>query len=46
MIAAIAIAEGLPLYTTNPDGFVGLEGLLTVLPVTSSQPRPGPRQPA
>lgn len=33
MIASIAIAEGLPLYTTNPDDFVGLEQLLTVVSV-------------
>lgn len=33
MIASIAIAEGLPLYTTNPDDFVGLEQLLTIVPV-------------
>ena len=38
MIASIAITEGLPLYTTNPDDFAGLDGLLTVVPVT----RPGP----
>lgn len=37
MIASVAIAEGLPLYTTNPQDFVGLEDLLTVVPVT----RPG-----
>ncbi|WP_093416219.1 type II toxin-antitoxin system VapC family toxin [Saccharopolyspora flava] len=34
MIAAIAIAEGLPLFTTNPDDFKGLDDLLTISPVT------------
>jgi predicted nucleic acid-binding protein len=34
MIAAIAIAENLPLYTTNPDDFKGLDDLLTLVPVT------------
>jgi predicted nucleic acid-binding protein len=34
MIAATAIANGLPLYTTNPDDFTGLDRLLTVIPVT------------
>lgn len=34
MIAAIAIAEDLPLFTTSPDDFKGLAGLLTVVRVT------------
>lgn len=34
MIASIAIAEELPLFTTNPDDFKGLDDLLTVVPVT------------
>ena len=34
MIASTAIAAGLPLYTTNPDDFAGLDDLLTVVPVT------------
>jgi predicted nucleic acid-binding protein len=27
MIAAIALAHGLPLYTANPEGFRGIDGL-------------------
>jgi predicted nucleic acid-binding protein len=27
MIAAIAIAHGLPLFTANPDDFRGIDGL-------------------
>ena len=34
MIAATAIAAELPLYTTNPGDFAGLEHLVTVIPVT------------
>ena len=34
MIGATAIAEQLPLYTTDPADFTGLDGLITVIPVT------------
>jgi predicted nucleic acid-binding protein len=34
MIAAIAIAVELPLFTTNPSDYQGLGTLLTVVPVT------------
>lgn len=30
MIAAIAISNGLPLYTTNPDDFASIDGLTVV----------------
>jgi predicted nucleic acid-binding protein len=33
LIAATAIAEGLPLFTTNPGDFAGLDTLLPVIPV-------------
>ncbi|MCL2787911.1 MAG: type II toxin-antitoxin system VapC family toxin [Micrococcales bacterium] len=36
MIAATAAAHQLPVYTTNPADFIGLEGLVKVVPV----PRP------
>lgn len=32
-IAAVALAESLPLFTTNPRDFAGLETLITVVPV-------------
>lgn len=34
LIASIAIAEDLPLFTTNPKDFAGLAGLLTIVPVS------------
>ena len=34
MIAAIAIAEDLPLFTTNPKDFAGLDALLPIVPVS------------
>jgi len=34
MIAATALAEGLPLFTTNPGDFTGLDQLISVIPVT------------
>jgi predicted nucleic acid-binding protein len=33
MIAAVARANDLPLFTTNPDDFVGLADLIAVVPV-------------
>ena len=37
MIASTAIAAGLPLFTTNPDDFAGLDDVLAVVPVTRPQ---------
>jgi predicted nucleic acid-binding protein len=34
MIAATAIAQGLPLFTTNPGDYAGLDSLVQVVPVT------------
>lgn len=33
MIAAVAIAEGMPVVTRNPDDFRGLEDLVTIIVV-------------
>jgi len=44
MIVATAIAAELPLYTTTPDDFAGLEHLVTVIPVTRPEV-PNERQP-
>jgi predicted nucleic acid-binding protein len=34
MIATIAVVHRLPLYTTNPDDFRGLDRLATIVAVT------------
>jgi len=41
MIAAVAIANGLPLYTCNPDDFSSIDGL-TVVAVTHPDHSPAP----
>ena len=33
MIASVAVSNGLPLYTSNPDDFRGLDVVMTVVPV-------------
>jgi predicted nucleic acid-binding protein len=40
MIASIAAANRLPLFTTNPEDFRGLESALTVVPVPIPPPAP------
>lgn len=37
MIACVAIANRLPLYTCNPKDFKGLDHLLMVVPVSRPQ---------
>lgn len=44
MIAATAISEDLPLYTTNPGDYAGLEKLIDVIAVTRP-PLPHEKQP-
>ncbi|WP_245581212.1 PIN domain-containing protein [Propionicicella superfundia] len=40
LIAAVAVASSLPLYTADPDDFEGIEGLdLRPVPVSASRPR-------
>ncbi|SKZ60886.1 Uncharacterised protein [Mycobacteroides abscessus subsp. abscessus] len=34
MIASVSTAAGLPLYTTNPNDFEGLDGIVRVIPVS------------
>lgn len=40
MIAAVAMANDLPLHTANPDAFAGLESLLRVVAVRRRPRRP------
>lgn len=38
LIAATAVSAGLPVYTRNPADFVGLGGLVEVVPIEPSAP--------
>lgn len=40
MIASIAAANRLPLFTTNPADFAGLEAVVTVVPVAVPRSTP------
>jgi predicted nucleic acid-binding protein len=42
MVASIAAANKLPLFTTNPADFRGLESVVTVVPVPVPVPAPAP----
>ena len=45
MIAAIAVANDLPLYTCNPDDFGGIDGLTVVpVPIPDREAAPNPRR--
>jgi predicted nucleic acid-binding protein len=44
MIASIAAANRLPLFTANPADFQGLESVVTVVPVPIPPPAPSPRR--
>ena len=39
MIAAVALANGLPVFTCNPDDFSGIDGLEVVPVPTPQAPR-------
>jgi predicted nucleic acid-binding protein len=41
MIAAVAIASGLPVYTCNPEDFAGIDGLTVVAVPHPDSLRPG-----
>ena len=41
MIAAVALANGLPLYTCNPDDFAGIDGLTVVAVAHPDRPQAG-----
>jgi len=43
MIASVAAANRLPLFTTNPDDFAGLETIMPVVPVPVPPPVTAPR---
>jgi tRNA(fMet)-specific endonuclease VapC len=44
MIAAIALANSLPVYTCNPDDFAGIDGL-EVVPIPVPDPSDTPQEP-